>query len=76
MVDLAIPYLEIVAFSMIPLMLFQAYKQFADGLSQTKYAMYATFIANVVNVVFNYLLIYGIWIFPRLELAGRSIGVP
>ena len=73
-VDLAIPYLEIVAFSMIPLMIFQAYKQFADGLSQTKYAMYATLIANVVNVVFNYLLIYGIWIFPRLELRGAALG--
>jgi multidrug resistance protein, MATE family len=43
-VELAIPYLEIVAFSMIPLMIFQGYKQFADGLSQTKYAMYATLI--------------------------------
>lgn len=73
-VALAIPYLNIVAFSMIPLMIFQAFKQFADGLSQTKYAMYATLIANVVNVVFNYLLIYGIWIFPRLELEGAAIG--
>ena len=73
-VDLAIPYLNIVAFSMIPLMIFQAYKQFADGLSQTKYAMYATLLANVVNVLFNYLLIYGIWIFPRLELEGAALG--
>ena len=73
-VDLAIPYLEIVAFSMIPLMVFQAYKQFADGLSQTKYSMYATLIANLVNIVFNYLLIYGIWIFPRLELEGAAWG--
>ncbi len=73
-VELAIPYLEIVAFSMIPLMIFQAYKQFADGLSQTKYAMYATLIANVVNVLFNFLLIYGFWIFPRLELEGAAIG--
>ena len=73
-VALAIPYLEIVAFSMLPLMLFQAYKQFADGLSQTKYAMYATLIANVVNVVFNYLLIYGVWIFPRLEVEGAALG--
>lgn len=73
-VALAIPYLEIVAFSMVPLMIFQGYKQFADGLSQTKYAMYATLIANVVNVIFNFLLIYGIWIFPRLELEGAAIG--
>ncbi len=73
-VELAIPYLQIVAFSMIPLMIFQAYKQFTDGLSQTKYGMYATIIANVVNVVLNFLLIYGIWIFPRLELRGAAYG--
>lgn len=72
-VELAIPYLQIVAFSMIPLMMFQAYKQFADGLSQTKYAMYATLLANLVNIFFNFLLIYGFWIFPRLELEGAAI---
>lgn len=73
-VDLALPYLDIVAFSLIPLMIFQGFKQFADGLSMTKYAMYATLLANVVNVIFNYLLIYGFWIFPRLELEGAAIG--
>lgn len=73
-VALAIPYLKIVAFSMIPLMIFQAFKQFTDGLSQTKYGMHATVIANVVNVVLNFLLIYGFWIFPRLELVGAAYG--
>ncbi len=73
-VDLAMPYLSIVASSIIPLMIFQGFKQFADGLALTKYAMYATLVANVVNVVLNYLLIYGVWIFPRLELEGAAIG--
>ncbi|MEN8124355.1 MAG: MATE family efflux transporter [Bacteroidota bacterium] len=73
-VELAIPYLKIVAFSMIPLMIFQAFKQFTDGLSQTKYGMQATLIANVVNVVLNFILIYGIWIFPRLEVRGAALG--
>ena len=73
-VELAIPYLKITAFSMIPLMIFQAFKQFTDGLSQTKYGMYATVIANVINVILNFLLIYGLWIFPRLELVGAAIG--
>lgn len=73
-VELAVPYLNIVALSMVPLMAFQAFKQFADGLSQTRYAMYATLLANLVNVLFNYLLIYGVWIFPRLELAGAAWG--
>ncbi len=73
-VTLAIPYYEIVAFSMIPLMIFQGFKQFTDGLSKTRYAMYATIIANIINVILNFFLIYGIWIFPRLELVGAAIG--
>ncbi len=71
-VELAIPYLNIVALSMLPLMAFQAFKQFADGLSETRYAMYATLLANIVNIIANYFLIYGIWIFPRLELEGAA----
>jgi MATE family multidrug resistance protein len=73
-VELAKPYLDIVAFSLIPLIIFQAYKQFADGMSETKYSMWATIIANIVNVIFNYLLIYGIWIFPELGIVGAAIG--
>lgn len=73
-VELAIPYYEIVAFSMLPLMVFQGFKQFTDGLSETKYAMWATILTNVVNVVLNFVLIYGFWIFPRLEIVGAAIG--
>ncbi|MDF1517896.1 MAG: MATE family efflux transporter [Lutibacter sp.] len=73
-VALAIPYFEIVALSMLPLMIFQGFKQFADGLSETKYSMYATIITNIVNVVLNFALIYGFWIFPRLELVGAALG--
>lgn len=73
-VVLAIPYYEIVALSMLPLMIFQGFKQFADGLSETKYSMYATIITNIVNVVLNFALIYGFWIFPKLGLVGAALG--
>ena len=73
-VELAKPYLDIVAFSLIPLIIYQAYKQFADGMSETKYSMWATIIANVVNVFLNYLFIYGIWIFPKLGIVGAAVG--
>jgi len=73
-VALAIPYFKIVALSMIPLMIFQGLKQFADGASETKHAMKATIYANVINVFINFILIYGIWIFPRLELIGAATG--
>lgn len=73
-VGLAIPYLNVVALSLIPLAVFQALKQFADGLSQTKYSMWATVVANVLNVLLNYVLIYGIWIFPELGIVGAAWG--
>ncbi|WP_194851323.1 MATE family efflux transporter [Nonlabens antarcticus] len=73
-VRLAIPYMRIVGFSLIPLMLFQAMKQFSDGLSLTRNAMFATLIANILNVGLNYLLIYGTFGFPRLEVEGAAIG--
>ncbi len=73
-VDLAIPYTYWVAFSLLPLMMFQSLKQFIDGLSKTTYSMMASLIANVINVVVNYLLIYGKFGFPRLEVEGAAIG--
>lgn len=73
-VALAIPYLDLVAFSLIPLIIFQAFKQFSDGLSLTKYPMYATILANLINVLLNYLLIFGKFGFPELGIVGAAIG--
>lgn len=73
-VELAKPYIDWVAFSLIPVIIFQGYKQFADGLSQTKYAMYAIYLANVVHIFFNYVLIYGVWGFPKLGIVGAALG--
>ncbi len=73
-VVLAIPYLDLVAFSLVPLIMFQAFKQFSEGLSQTKYPMYATIIANVLNIILNYLLIFGSFGFPKMGIVGAAIG--
>jgi MATE family multidrug resistance protein len=73
-VVLAGPYLDLVAFSLIPLIIFQALKQFSEGLSKTRYPMYATILANVINVVLNYLLIFGSLGFPKLGIVGAAIG--
>ncbi|WP_442266116.1 MATE family efflux transporter [Tenacibaculum sp. ZS6-P6] len=73
-VELAIPYLDLVAFSLIPLIVFQAFKQFSDGMSMTRYPMYATIIANVVNVILNYLLIFGKFGFPEMGIVGAAYG--
>ncbi|WP_038527847.1 MATE family efflux transporter [Formosa agariphila] len=73
-VELAIPYLDLVAFSLIPLIVFQAFKQFSDGLSLTKYPMYATIIANVVNIVLNYMFIFGKFGAPAYGIVGAAYG--
>ena len=73
-VVLAKPYLDFVAFSLVPLIVFQAFKQFSDGLSLTKYPMYATILANLLNVLINYLLIFGKFGFPQLGIVGAAIG--
>lgn len=73
-IDLALPYLDWVAFSLVPLIIYQGYKQFADGLSHTKYSMYAIIGANIIHVGLNYVLIYGIWIFPEMGIQGAALG--
>ncbi len=43
------------------------------GCGKTKISMWTNIASNLVNIVFNYLLINGIGIFPRLEVAGAAI---
>jgi MATE family multidrug resistance protein len=73
-ITLAKPYLDWVAFSLVPLIIYQGYKQFADGLSLTKYSMYAIVSANIIHVFFNYVLIYGVWGFPKMGIIGAGLG--
>ena len=68
------PYLSWVAVSLFPLVIFQAFKQLSDGLSLTRYPMYATFLANVINVVLNYMFIFGKFGAPALGVVGAAVG--
>ncbi|MEM9390203.1 MAG: MATE family efflux transporter [Bacteroidota bacterium] len=71
-VTMAVPYLNIVTFSLIPLMVFQTFRQFAEGLSRTRQAMFIVIACNLINIGLNYLLIYGKAGFPELGLNGAG----
>lgn len=73
-IALASPFISWVAFSLIPMIIFQAYKQFSDGMSLTKYAMYAVIFSNAIHIPLNYVLIYGVWGLPKMGMMGAAAG--
>ncbi|MCW5910018.1 MAG: MATE family efflux transporter [Cyclobacteriaceae bacterium] len=68
----AIPYLSIIAVSIVPTMIFQTYRQLAEGLQRTRVAMIIVVGSNLLNIVLNYLLIFGKHGFPELGLNGAG----
>ncbi|WP_026952337.1 MATE family efflux transporter [Algoriphagus mannitolivorans] len=72
-VVLAVPYLFIITASLVPMMIFQTFKQMAEGLSQTKQAMFITIFANLVNVFLNWVFIWGKFGFPAMGLNGAGL---
>lgn len=71
-VQLAMPFMRLMGISILPMLLFMTLKQFTDGLEFTKTAMLFSLAGMPVNILLNWLLIYGNWGFPRLELAGAG----
>lgn len=71
---LAVPFLQLMGWSTIPMLMFISLKQFTDGLERTRTAMLLSISALPVNIFINWLLIYGNWGFPRLELIGAGLG--
>lgn len=71
---MAVPFLRIIGISIIPMILFMTLKQFTDGLEYTRTAMTLSLIALPLNAFLNWLLIFGNWGLPRLELVGAAWG--
>ena len=55
------PYLGYLGFSIIPLMIFQTFKQFAEGLGFTKQAMFVSIWGNLINIVLGIILVKGMF---------------
>jgi MATE family multidrug resistance protein len=72
-IPLAESYTKILAFSAVPMMLFQTYKQFIEGMSIMRPAMIIAITANFVNVFSNWVFIYGNLGSPALGLDGAGV---
>ncbi len=69
----AMRYMKVLGLSMLPVMLFQSFRQFAEGVSFLKPAMVITLAANIVNFLVNWIFIYGNLGAPALGLTGAGL---
>lgn len=67
------PYYLVLLLSLPFTMLFNAFKQFIDGITDTKTSMWIMLSGNIINIIFNYILIFGKGGFPELGLLGAGI---
>lgn len=67
------PYLQYVGISIFPLMLFQAFKQFTEGLGFTKQAMLISIWGNVINVVLGIIFVKGMFGIAPMGIKGVGL---
>jgi MATE family multidrug resistance protein len=70
--QLAEPYLYVVAWSVLPLLLFAAFRRYLQGMGVARPVMVALVLANLTNVVVNWTLIYGRLGAPRWGVVGAA----
>lgn len=68
-----VDFLWIMAISIVPFMAFQTLREVSEGLSYTIGVTKATIIANIINIVLNYVFIKGLWIFPEMGVKGSAL---
>ncbi len=73
LIPLIKPYYLVLLASLLFVMLFNGFKQFTDGITDTKTAMWIMLGGNVLNIIGNYILIYGKLGLPELGLLGAGI---
>jgi MATE family multidrug resistance protein len=66
------PYFAIIAISILPVLVFQVVRQFAESLGQPWVPMAIMMASVLLNVVLNWLLIYGHWGLPAMGLTGAG----
>ena len=73
-VEVARPYFILIVISIVPFLFFTFFKQFLEGLGNTSVAMVITIVMNGINILLNWLFIYGNWGCPELGATGAGIG--
>ena len=73
-VEVARPYYTLIVLSIAPFLVFTFFKQFLEGLGNTSVAMVITLAMNALNILLNWLFIYGNWGCPELGATGAGIG--
>ena len=69
----ALDYLKIMLIGLLPFTISQIYGSTLRELGETKLPMVASIVAILVNLVFNYLLIFGKFGFPCMGVSGAAI---
>jgi MATE family multidrug resistance protein len=72
-VDMAVPYYKYMVWSIIPYLIFGSFRQFLEGLGNTTANMVIIILSNLINILFNWLLIYGNAGFPDMGAAGAGL---
>jgi len=72
-VDMAMPYFNWLLGSSIPILIFFTCRQFAEGVGNTKVAMWITIAGNFINILLNYFLIFGACGFPKMGVEGAGL---
>lgn len=71
-IELAAPYYKWLVWSIIPLMIFLPFKQFLEGIGNTKVSMNIIVASNIVNIALNWVFIYGNLGFEAMGAAGAG----
>lgn len=67
------PYYLILLASLVFVLIFNAFKQFFEGITDVMIPMFILMAGNLLNIFGNWLLIYGKWGFPELGLMGAGV---
>jgi multidrug resistance protein, MATE family len=70
---LASPFLTVLSWSTLPLLLYAAFRRYLQGIGHVRPIMFVLISSNLVNWLFNYLLIEGHWGFPALGVPGSAL---